>query len=67
MPEAVLQERLAHRTHHYMPSSLLPTQLRTLEEPGEGEHAMVVTAGDTVEDTVKDALERLERTGGDEP
>ena len=61
VPEAVLQERLAHRTHRYMPSSLLPTQLRTLEEPGEGEQVIAVMAEDTVEDTVRDALERLEQ------
>ena len=60
VPEAVLRERLDRRTHHYMPSSLLPTQLRTLEEPGDDEQVMVVVAEDTVAGTLKDVLARLE-------
>ena len=32
-PEAVLRERLAHRTAHYAGTSLLASQLATLEEP----------------------------------
>lgn len=32
-PEAVLRERLAHRTAHYAGPSLLASQLATLEEP----------------------------------
>ena len=59
VPEAVLKERLDRRTHHYMPSSLLPTQLRTLEEPGEGEQVMTVVAEDTVAGTLDDVLARL--------
>jgi len=37
VPEAVLVQRLAHRTGHYMPPSLLSSQLATLEplEPDE--------------------------------
>lgn len=37
VPEAVLAARLARRTGHYMPASLLPSQLDTLEplEPDE--------------------------------
>ncbi len=60
VPEAVLKDRLDRRTHHYMPSSLLPTQLRTLEEPDQGEQVMVVVAEDTVAGTLKDVLARLE-------
>jgi gluconokinase len=33
VPPAVLRERLAHRVHHFMPPSLLPTQLAALEPP----------------------------------
>jgi gluconokinase len=54
VPEAVLAERLAQRTGHYMPPSLLTSQLATLEplqddEPGitvsgTGEPAAVVDA-----------------------
>ena len=60
VPEAVLKQRLDRRTHHYMPSSLLPTQLRTLEEPSGTEQVIEVVAEDTVAGTLKDVLERLE-------
>lgn len=31
VPEAVLEARVAHRTGHFMPASLVPSQLATLE------------------------------------
>ena len=40
-PRTVLAERLASRRGHYMPPSLLDTQLATLEEPSPDEHAWV--------------------------
>ena len=59
VPERLLQERLEHRSDHYMPSSLLPTQLATLEEPGADEQVIEVEDRDTVEATVAAVLERL--------
>ena len=59
VPEALLRDRLAHRAHHFMPGSLLPTQLRTLEEPGADERAITVEDRDTAADTVAAVLERL--------
>ena len=38
---AVLQQRLAARRGHFMPSSLLDSQLATLEPPSADEHAWV--------------------------
>ena len=35
VPEQVLRERLAARTHHFAPPTLLPSQLQTLEEPAD--------------------------------
>jgi len=35
--EALLQSRISSRTDHFMPSTLLPSQLATLELPGAGE------------------------------
>ncbi|HSQ31432.1 MAG TPA: gluconokinase, GntK/IdnK-type [Gemmatimonadaceae bacterium] len=35
VPEQVLRERLATRTHHFAPPALLPSQLQTLEEPAD--------------------------------
>ena len=60
VPEALLRERLDRRTNHYMPKSLLPTQLRTLEEPGEGEQVIEVVTHETVAGTLKDVLAQLE-------
>lgn len=40
-----LQRRLAHRTGHYMPASLLGSQLATLEPPGADEAATALAAG----------------------
>jgi gluconokinase len=42
---AVLAERLARRTGHYMPASLLDSQLRTLEPLQDGEPGAVVEVG----------------------
>lgn len=35
VPERVLRERLAARTHHFARATLLPSQLQTLEEPAD--------------------------------
>jgi gluconokinase len=37
---ALLTERLAARLDHYMPASLLTSQIETLEVPGHDEHAI---------------------------
>jgi gluconokinase len=39
-PRDLLAARLAARTDHYMPPSLLQSQLDTLEPPGSDEHAL---------------------------
>lgn len=41
-PEELLSERMAHRTGHFMPTTLLPSQLATLEPLVEGEDGVVV-------------------------
>lgn len=43
-PSEVLAQRLAARSGHYMPASLLPSQLATLEPPQPDEAAIVVDA-----------------------
>ena len=42
---ALLGQRLAARTGHYMPASLLASQLETLEAPGGDERAITLDAG----------------------
>lgn len=43
VPKDVLADRLAHRTGHYMPASLLDSQLATLEPLQSDEPGFVVT------------------------
>jgi gluconokinase len=49
VPPAVLAERLAQRRGHYMPASLLPSQLATLEPPAD---AIAVDATQPVDEVV---------------
>lgn len=46
VPRAELERRLRHRTGHYMPASLLDSQLETLEPPADDEAALTVRADD---------------------
>lgn len=48
----LLAERMAARTGHYMPSSLLASQLVTLETPDAEEHAQVFDVATRPEDIV---------------
>jgi carbohydrate kinase (thermoresistant glucokinase family) len=57
--EAVIGDRLAQRTHRYMPPSLLGSQFATLEEPGPDEHPLVVTVHASLADTIVELLTRL--------
>jgi carbohydrate kinase (thermoresistant glucokinase family) len=57
--EQVIQDRIAHRTGHFMPATMLESQLRTLEEPTPEEHAITVDVGGGVEETVQRVLAAL--------
>lgn len=48
VPRAVLEQRIAKREGHYMPPSLLDSQLATLEAPGEGERIVVLDGERTI-------------------
>ena len=56
----VLEDHLAHRTGHFMPPSLLESQLATLEEPGPEEDPITVQVNGSVEDTVQAILKALQ-------
>ena len=58
-PKAVLAERLAHRLGHFMPATLLASQLATLEPPGADEQAVTVAAEGGAEATVARILAAL--------
>ena len=46
VPRPELERRLTQRTGHFMPPSLLDSQLMALEPPGEDEPALRVAAGE---------------------
>jgi len=56
-PEALLRERIAGRRGHFMPPSLLDSQLRTLQRPAADERALAITG----EPGADAALEQVER------
>ncbi|CAI9120793.1 gluconokinase [Brytella acorum] len=41
-PTSIIQDRLVHRKGHYMPASLLKSQLDTLEPPGADEPVITI-------------------------
>jgi gluconokinase len=58
-PRALLAERLASRRGHYMPPSLLESQLATLEEPSPDEQAWVCDIRESPEDIVAALMVRV--------
>ncbi|MGN6375835.1 MAG: gluconokinase [Sphingomonas sp.] len=69
-PGELLRDRDVHRQGHFMPASLLDSQLATLERPDADEHAIVVSNDGSVTDTVEKIVAALaERlaTGTDRP
>jgi gluconokinase len=56
----LLATRLAARRDHYMPASMLPSQLATLEPPGPGERAIVGDVAHTPETIVALLLRQLQ-------
>jgi gluconokinase len=56
---ALLAERIAARADHYMPPTLLPSQLATLEAPGTDERPIVLDVAAPMEELVATLLERL--------
>lgn len=57
---ALIAERLGRRQHHYMPATLLESQLATLEEPSPDEHVLTVTVHGSVEDIAAEVVARLQ-------
>jgi gluconokinase len=52
----MLRDRLAHRRHHFMPPSLLDSQLATLERPTPDEGVLVLAGTETADTSVAAAL-----------
>ena len=63
-PLTVLRQRDAARKGHFMPASLLDSQLATLERPDADEHAITIVNDGSVDEAVEAILEALERRRG---
>ncbi len=58
--ESLLARRLASRTGHYMPASLLPSQLATLEPPRADENVFAADIGQPPEALVQGLVAQLQ-------
>jgi carbohydrate kinase (thermoresistant glucokinase family) len=58
----LLGQRMAGRQGHYMPPSLLASQLATLEPPQDDEHALTLDIAHDPQQLVHDALDWLGRS-----
>jgi gluconokinase len=56
---AKIHQRMAARTDHYMPVSLLTSQLQTMEPPAADENVLVVGIGGTPDEIATDIIDRL--------
>ncbi|MGE5142391.1 MAG: gluconokinase, partial [Acidobacteriota bacterium] len=56
---ALIRQRISQRAGHYMPASLLDSQLATLEVPGIEEHAWTYNVADAPASIVRGIVERL--------
>ena len=59
----VLRDRLAARSGHFMPPSLIDSQLEALEPPATHERAWTLDASDPPESIVAEVLQRLQQDG----
>jgi gluconokinase len=59
LPRAELEARMAKRTGHYMPASLLESQLATLEAPSADEAAIRIDGTQATDTIVAEALAHL--------
>jgi gluconokinase len=56
---ALLEQRIAARSNHFMPASLLASQLATLERPGANERAMAFDIAQPIDTIVASASDWL--------
>lgn len=55
-PFEVLEERMQHRTKHFMPATLLRTQFETLEELDDDEAGAVIDVTPPIDEVVEESL-----------
>ena len=61
---ALLRQRMGARRGHYMPPTLLDSQLATLEPPADDEHALALDVAPATADVAAAALRGLSGTDG---
>ncbi|WP_069387909.1 gluconokinase [Cellulosimicrobium cellulans] len=61
--QELLAERIQHRSGHFMPSSLLPSQLATLEPLADDEHGMTLDVAASPQELADEILARTEAQG----
>lgn len=61
--KALLTDRMKHRTGHFMPVSLLESQLNTLEVPTGEPGVVTVDIGASVPEIAASAVQQLEKVG----
>lgn len=61
----LITERIAHRSHHFMPASLLRSQFEALEPPGTDERAISENVSRQPRDIVADFLAEVSRRTGE--
>jgi gluconokinase len=59
-PRELIEARMASRTQHYMPVSLLHSQLATLEPPTSDENVLEISISGEPEEQAAKVLEVLE-------
>ena len=64
---AVIEDRMRHRAGHFMPASLLPSQLATLEPLEPSEDGVILNNSGTTEDLTVEALAALADLLGADP
>ena len=55
-PFEVLEQRMQHRTKHFMPAALLRSQFDTLEELGDDEAGAVVDVSPPIDEVVEESV-----------
>lgn len=58
-PKEVIASRLARRKGHYMPPSLLDSQLEALDPPGDDEHVIRVDLRKTIAEMLSNVMDDL--------
>ena len=61
--EKVMADHLAKRSGHFMPASLLQSQIDALEEPGPDEDALIVDVGPPASEVAEQIIHRLSNAG----